>query len=1321
MQAVLEDSDGRRPPSAKKLKVLTSKSLFIFAYRNPVRIFCRNLVESAYFDFAIFSLILVNCILVMCTVPLPNNDECDYNETVDTIDTVFLAFYILEMLLKMIAWGVYFCGETSYLRGGWNRFDFAIIVVGITSLAFAGATTVETGPLRSARALKMLRLLNSSAQLQVVMAAIYHSIPRLLHVAALVFFLITIFSIVGLEFYRELDDTNSPWPGVVNFDNAGNAMLTIFTCMTLEGWTSIMYWVNNETDRHWANYIFFITVVLLGAYIALDLAMGVLSGHFTVQSNKQREASLKIHRMTTKRQAQERANYRDWMDAANFLRLAAKTGPGSLALGPHQLKIFPRHQFSVVEFGFKLHTELEAIRVMELQKRISNNSVSDDGTGISSNRLGDQIPVILVRDFDGAIHVIDLNDPDMSILNLRNYLFQDFPNVAIPNDPRADEDDIDNVKGVAQFGQVQETPFFRILGPVGQVCSEPTFVTDIVQTRSENEVIELQDPLRPAVVANPLLKHSMLTIVTPAGAIAKSKEFTLAISVVVMCDMCFTASNHFPANDTAHQVFTISEAVFLTIYCLEFIFKVLALRPRAYFTSKFNRLDFIVVVTGIINLLFQVLLQLFNTPWMLGLSVLRAFRLLKLFKYTGYWDTVRDFSVSLIQASGSVVALLVLIFITLSLFGLVGMSFFGGKFTYESHHPRTNFDDFGQAFLAIFQVITLEDWNIVMYYGIEALGGYPGDDYVGGTFATIFFVGVVIIGAYVLINVFLAIAVQALDASRNGAELRAQHDEKWSSDPTAIEHVDCFVAHEWGIDEEGRDMEKRVTSICKILKRMGYTTTNSDTLREASGYSVSQLRDRTHAMIDASQIFVCCVSRAYIAKLNMSHGSQSQEQFLYAKTKIKSNRIIYLAMEASLLSPTRWGKVLAGTDAIDDFVHDLTIIDFHDDGDDGLSVDSFCMSELGHEIDDRVVTSLFADPAVARKQAKALALSYSSLFCLPRSKEWRQAQIEAGILPEESTTLSETAEPDHTDGHNKLVKDRGQSGSTGKEDDHDGHHINEMSESDEKEVVHLGNEQASAAFVLRERVYDIIVHPYFERFILLLIVASSVCLAFEDPVDDDAQINKDLSKAEYVFTALFTMELLLKITALGFISHPTAYLRDSWNQLDAFCVVTAWIAIAVSGLAAVRVLRTLRVLRALRAIKRLPGLQVLVSSLVSSVRAIFNVMMITLLLVFVFACIGIILFKGTFASCNDMLVRQREACTGTFISFPDNDFTASPVLTDREWHNPFYNFDNIGTAVLTLIATATTEGWVGFLVQSTDGVYQDRGQGPVSYKPITCA
>ena len=75
-----------------------------------------------------------------------------------------------------------------------------------------------------------------------------------------------------------------------------------------------------------------------------------------------------------------------------------------------------------------------------------------------------------------------------------------------------------------------------------------------------------------------------------------------------------------------------------------------------------------------------------------------------------------------------------------------------------------------------------------------------------------------------------------------------------------------------------------------------------------------------------------------------------------------------------------------------------------------------------------------------------------------------------------------------------------------------------------------------------------------------------------------------------VFSYIFTLELVLKVIAFGFIMHPKSYMRDTWNWLDFVVVVTGLIELSMGskGAESVRSLRVLRVLRPLKSIHALP-------------------------------------------------------------------------------------------------------------------------------------
>lgn len=98
------------------------------------------------------------------------------------------------------------------------------------------------------------------------------------------------------------------------------------------------------------------------------------------------------------------------------------------------------------------------------------------------------------------------------------------------------------------------------------------------------------------------------------------------------------------------------------------------------------------------------------------------------------------------------------------------MQLFGGQFNFADGTPPTNFNTFPIALLTVFQILTGEDWNEVMYQGIVSQGGHKK-----GMIYSLYFIILTLFGNYTLLNVFLAIAVDNL---ANAQELTAAEEEQ---------------------------------------------------------------------------------------------------------------------------------------------------------------------------------------------------------------------------------------------------------------------------------------------------------------------------------------------------------------------------------------------------------------------------------------------------------------------------------------------------------------------------------------------------------------
>ncbi|VDP51502.1 unnamed protein product [Schistosoma margrebowiei] len=108
------------------------------------------------------------------------------------------------------------------------------------------------------------------------------------------------------------------------------------------------------------------------------------------------------------------------------------------------------------------------------------------------------------------------------------------------------------------------------------------------------------------------------------------------------------------------------------------------------FQVIFSILELVFVKSGLLN------------P--MGVSVLRCARLLRIFKLTQYWESLRSLVVKLLKSVRSVASLLLLLSIFILICSLLGMQLFGGRFNFIAHEkPRANFDGILQAMLTVFQ------------------------------------------------------------------------------------------------------------------------------------------------------------------------------------------------------------------------------------------------------------------------------------------------------------------------------------------------------------------------------------------------------------------------------------------------------------------------------------------------------------------------------------------------------------------------------------------------------------------------------------------
>ncbi|KAI4479310.1 hypothetical protein M0804_011095 [Polistes exclamans] len=140
---------------------------------------------------------------------------------------------------------------------------------------------------------------------------------------------------------------------------------------------------------------------------------------------------------------------------------------------------------------------------------------------------------------------------------------------------------------------------------------------------------------------------------------------------------------------------------------------------------------------------------------------------------------------------------------------------------------------------------------------------------------------------------------------------------------------------------------------------------------------------------------------------------------------------------------------------------------------------------------------------------------------------------------------------------------------------------------------------------IRKHTRFIIEWPPFEYAVLLTIIANCVVLALEEhlPKQDKTILAQKLEATEIYFLGIFCVEASLKILALGFVLHRGSYLRNIWNIMDFFVVVTGSMTVFAETNVDVdlRMLRSFRVLRPLKLVSKIPTAMGVLEQLIKAI------------------------------------------------------------------------------------------------------------------------
>ncbi|XP_054907724.1 sodium channel protein type 4 subunit alpha B isoform X2 [Poeciliopsis prolifica] len=252
----------------------------------------------------------------------------------------------------------------------------------------------------------------------------------------------------------------------------------------------------------------------------------------------------------------------------------------------------------------------------------------------------------------------------------------------------------------------------------------------------------------------------------------------LAITICIVLNTVFMAMEHYPMTVEFENLLSTGNLVFTGIFTAEMILKLLAMDPYYYFQVGWNIFDSIIVTMSLVEL------GLANVQ---GLSVLRSFRLMRVFKLAKSWPTLNMLIKIIGNSVGALGNLTLVLAIIVFIFAVVGMQLFGKSYkdcvcriAEDCELPRWHMNDFFHAFLIIFRVLCGE-WIETMWDCMQ-VAGEP--------MCLIVFMMVLVIGNLVVLNLFLALLL----SSFSGDNLAVTEDEGENNLQIAINRISRAVA-----------------------------------------------------------------------------------------------------------------------------------------------------------------------------------------------------------------------------------------------------------------------------------------------------------------------------------------------------------------------------------------------------------------------------------------------------------------------------------------------------------------------------------------------
>lgn len=769
------------------------KSLYLFGPLNSARKAIIILITNQFFELFILLTIIVNCIfLAIKDAP----EEPEY---------VFAAIYTVEMILKIIAKG--FCmHKFAYLRDPWNWLDFVVVILGYITLV---PNVYNLSGIRTFRVLRALRTISTVEGLKTMVNALLKSMLMLSDVLILTLFFLCIFALVGMQLFvgqlrnkcvalppppgsinynRHINNQSfwlpgsnnmplvcgnsstaghcpvnftclsvgdNPNYGYTNFDNFAWSLVTAFQLITMDFWENVFNYVLSAMGSWYVFYFMF--VVFFGSFYLINLVLAVVAVSYQqeVVSMQERDSnyeelkavvsSYSFHgRAIPKLLTENEKRKPEKLVTKCKLSLCLTCFESSADLNPQETKSVTNANEADGSHA-SLRYSPSGCHMTEM-KTVESSTVANRNKNMTAVKAcnGNDIQIRLTPASGTQSYSSSLTEgvkPETNA-NSNSRLLEVKPSwtrtLSIISENATTEGDNHSVNEDCCNGQKKikfpgMSPGISPVGsPRGSLGSLRTWESQGQTNKHRKEDLSRWKRIR---------KHISKLTMDPL--------FDMFITLCILVNTVFLSLEYHGMNHKFKMVLDIGNMVFTFVFFLEMVLKLIASGGRAYLKSRWNIFDGFIVLVSIVDLI----LELAKIGTGAGLSVLRTFRLLRVFKLAQSWETMNMLLRTIASSIGQLGNLTLVLGIIVYMLAVVGMQLFGSSYTKEKFDgdiPRWNFNNFIQACMMIFRILCGE-WIEPLYDCMQATSPV----------SFLFFLTALVIGNFLVLNLFLALLLNA--------------------------------------------------------------------------------------------------------------------------------------------------------------------------------------------------------------------------------------------------------------------------------------------------------------------------------------------------------------------------------------------------------------------------------------------------------------------------------------------------------------------------------------------------------------------------------